>query len=159
MHWYFTRAGIEIENSAGSASIDYLNGSGPTYTFSSTVNLQPDNESLLLNNDRLVVWFSGHDMSGRLLSGYGTEDSPLSPKFDWIAFEPQFENINVTPRQPHLGEEFSLFVRVSNVGVLSGNITVECHDDLGRLLVTNSSHIEGGSWVDFVWEIEAWKPR
>lgn len=157
MHWYFTRAGIEIENSAGSASIDYLNGSGPTYTFSSKVNLQPDNESLLLKNDRLVVWFSGHDMSGRLLSGSGTEQSPLTPKFDWIAFEPQFENINVTPRQPQLGEEFSLFVRVSNIGVLSGNVTVECHDDLGRLLATNSSQIEGGSWVDFVWEIEAWK--
>ncbi len=157
MHWYFTRAGIEIDESAGSASIEYLNGSGPTYTFSSIVNLQPANQSLLLKNDRLVVWFSGLDMSGRMLSGTGTETSPLTPKFEWIAFEPQFEDIIVTPRQPQLGEEFSLFVRVSNIGVLSGNITVECHDDLGRLLATNSSQIEGGSWVDFEWQVEAWK--
>ena len=96
-------------------------------------------------------------MSGRLLSGSGTEASPLSPKFEWIAFEPQFEDISVTPRQPQLGQEFSLFVRVSNIGVLSGNITVECHDDLGRLIASNSSQIEGSSWVDFEWKVEAWK--
>ncbi len=157
MHWYFTRAGIKIENTAGSATIGYLNGSGPTYTFSSIVNLQPLNESLILKNDRMVVWFSGQDMSGRQLSGSGTEMLPLTSMLKWIAFEPQFEDMAVTPRQPQLGEEFTLFVRVSNIGVLSGNITVECHDDLGRLLATNSSQIEGGSWVDFEWQIEAWK--
>ena len=157
MHWYFTRAGMEIENSAGSSSIEYLNGTGPTYTFSSRVNLQPVNESLLLKNDQIIVWFSGNDMSGRLLSGYGTEGLPLTPQFRWIAFEPQFEDFIVTPRQPQIGEEFSLFVRVSNIGVLPGNITVECYDDEGRLLATNSSQIEGGSWVDFEWQIEAWK--
>ena len=157
MHWYFTRAGIKIENSAGEASIEYLSGTTPTYTFSSSVNLQPSNESLLLKNDQLVVWFSGFDMSGRAISGFGTEQLPLTPQFQWIAFEPQFEDIIVTPYRPVLGEQLSIFVRVSNVGILSGNMTVECYDDLGRLLASNSSTIEGGSWVDYEWEVEAWQ--
>lgn len=157
MHWHFTRGGLLVESSQGSAPLEYLNGSNPTYTFSSIVDLRPDNESLLLKNDQLVVWFSGYDLSGRELSGVGTEGSPLTPQFRWIAFEPQFEDIIVTPRQPIIGEEFSLFVRVSNVGILPGNITVECYDDLGRLLASNSSSIEGGSWVDYEWQIEAWK--
>ena len=154
---YFTRSGIEIENSAGEASIEYLSGTTPTYTFSSSVNLQPSNESLLLKNDQLVVWFSGFDMSGRAISGFGTEQQPLTPQFQWIAFEPQFEDIIVTPYRPVLGEQLSIFVRVSNVGILSGNMTVECYDDLGRLLASNSSTIEGGSWVDYEWEVEAWQ--
>jgi hypothetical protein len=157
MHWYFTRAGHEIENSAGEQSVDYLSGTAPTYTFSSRVNLQPSNESLLIKNDQLVVWFSGFDMSGRAVSGFGTEGLPLNPRFQWIAFEPQFEDIIVTPYRPVLGEQLSIFVRVSNVGVLTGNMTVECYDDLGRLLASNSSTIGGGSWVDYEWKVEAWK--
>ena len=157
IHWYFTRAGIEVENSAGAASLDYLSESGPTYTFSSRVNLQPPGESILFKNDQLVVWFSGRDLSGRTISGFGTEGLPLTPQFRWIAFEPQFENIIVTPYRPAVGEQLSIFVRVSNVGVLPGNMTVECYDDLGRLLASNSSMIEGGSWVDFEWDVEAWK--
>ena len=46
---------------------------------------------------------------------------------------------------------------MSNIGVLAGNVTVECYDDEGMLLETNSSFIEGGSWVDYLWEVEAWK--
>jgi len=157
MHWYFTRAGIEVENSAGTASLDYYSGAGPTYTFSSRVNLQPSNASLLVKNDQLVVWFSGSDMSGRTISGFGTEQLPLTPQFRWMAFEPQFEDIIVTPYRPVIGEQLSIFVRVSNVGVISGNMTVECYDDLGRLLASNSSMLVGGSWVDYEWEVEAWK--
>ena len=157
MHWYFTRAGMEVENTGGSASLDYLSGTGPTYTFSARVNIQPSDDSLLVKNDRLVVWFSGSDISGRTISGFGAEGLPLTPQFRWIAFEPQFENIIVTPYRPAVGEQLSVFVRVSNIGVLSGNITVECYDDLGRVLASNSSMIEGGSWVDFEWEVEAWK--
>ena len=156
MHWHFTRAGIEVENSAGSAPLDYLSEAGPTYTFSSRVNLQPTDDSLLVKNDQLVVWFSGQDMSGRTISGVGTEGLPLMPQFRWVAFEPQFENIIVTPYRPAVGEQLSIFVRVSNVGILSGNMTVECYDDLGRVLASNSSMI-GGSWVDYEWEVEAWK--
>ena len=157
MHWYFTRGGIEIENSAGSSTLEYLSGSGPTFTFSSSVNLQPSNKSLLVKNDRLLVWFSGSDLSGRAISGFGTEGLPLTPQFRWMAFEPQFEDIIVTPYRPVVGEQLSIFVRVSNIGVLSGNMTVECYDDVGRLLASNSSMIEGGSWVDYEWEVEAWK--
>ena len=157
MHWHFTRAGIEVENSAGSAPLDFLSEAGPTYTFSSRVNLQPTDDSLLVKNDQLVVWFSGQDMSGRTISGVGTEGLPLMPQFRWVAFEPQFENIIVTPYRPAVGEQLSIFVRVSNVGILSGNMTVECYDDLGRVLASNSSMIEGGSWVDYEWEVEAWK--
>ena len=157
IHWYFTRAGVKIENSGGESSLDYLNGAGPTYTFSSRVNLQPSNASLLVKNDQLVVWFSGKDMSGRAISGFGSEELPLKPQFRWMAFEPQFEDIIATPYRPMIGEQLTIFVRVSNVGVLSGNMTVECHDDMGRLLASNSSMIEGGSWVDYEWEVEAWK--
>ena len=36
-------------------------------------------------------------------------------------------------------------------------MTVECYDDMGRVITQNSSFIESGSWVDFVWDIEAWQ--
>ena len=157
MYWHFTRDGIKVENSAGSANLDYFSETGSAYTFSSRVNLQPSNESLLVRDDQLVVWFNGSDISGRSILGFGTEGSPLTPQFRWMAFEPQFEDIIVTPYRPEVGELLSIFVRVSNVGVLSGNMTVECYDDLGRVLASNSSMIEGGSWVDFEWKVEAWK--
>ena len=157
MHWYFTRAGSQVDGSQGSSSIDYLSQTSMTTTFSSQVNMQPANASLLAKNDQLVVWFSGKDPSGNLLSGFGTENEPITPNFRWIAFEPQFENIVATPYRAKVGEQISIFVRVSNIGVLPGNMTVECYDDEGTLLATNTSWIEGGSWVDHLWEVEAWK--
>ena len=157
MHWYFTRAGSLVDGSQGSSTIDYLSQTSMTTTFSSQVNMQPANTSLLAKNDQLVVWFSGKDQSGNILSGFGTENEPITPYFRWIAFEPQFENIVATPYRAKVGEQISIFVRVSNIGVLPGNVTVECYDDEGTLLATNTSMIEGGSWVDHLWEVEAWK--
>ena len=86
--------------------------------------MQPINSSVLVKNDQFVVWFSGEDLSGRSLDGIGTEGEPFTPQFQWVAFEPQFENILVTPYRPSIGEEVEIFVRVSNVGLLPGNITV-----------------------------------
>tara|TARA_B100000902_G_scaffold393934_1_gene449191 strand:- start:744 stop:1388 length:645 start_codon:yes stop_codon:yes gene_type:complete len=119
--------------------------------------MKPFDDSVLVKNDLISVWFSGEDLSGRSLNGIGTEDEPFSPNFQWVAFEPQFENILVTPYRPSVGEEVEIFVRVSNVGLLGGNMTVECYDNMGRVITQNSSFIESGSWVDFVWDIEAWQ--
>jgi len=157
MHWYFTRAGMLVDGSQGAADVGFLSQTSITATFSSQIDIQPSNASLLMKNDRLVVWFSGKDQSGNVLSGFGTEVEPVTPNFRWIAFEPQFENIVATPYRAKVGEQVSIFVRVSNIGVLPGNVTVECYDDEGILLETNSSFIEGGSWVDYLWEVEAWK--
>ena len=157
MHWHFTRAGYVVEGSSGSAPISYFSRTSSSSTYSSQVNVQPINSSVLVKNDQFVVWFSGEDLSGRSLDGIGTEGEPFTPQFQWVAFEPQFENILVTPYRPSIGEEVEIFVRVSNVGLLPGNITVECYDGTGRVLARNSSLIESGSWVDFVWDIEAWQ--
>ncbi len=157
MHWQFTRAGNVVEGSMGSAPVQFLSRTSSTSTFSSYVNMKPLDESVLVKNDQLSVWFSGEDLSGRSLNGIGTEDEPFTPNFQWVAFEPQFENILVTPYRPSVGEEVEIFVRVSNVGLLGGNMTVECYDDMGRVITQNSSFIESGSWVDFVWDIEAWQ--
>lgn len=157
MNWHFTRAGQIIAQTSGSSNIPFLSQTSTTSTFSSQVHIELPDTSLLEKNDRLIVWFTGKDLSGRLFSGFATAEAPVTPNFRWIAFEPQFENIVATPYSAKVGEEVSIFVRVSNIGILAGNMTVECYDDTGTLLSSNTSYLEGGTWVDHVWQVEAWK--
>lgn len=157
MHWYFDRTGTRVESSQGSTSLQFLSGEGSTFTFSGLANLEPVEANTLDKNDQPVVWFSALDNSGRVLTGIGTADQPLRPQFRWIAFEPTIDNIIATPYRPTVGEELSIFVRVANIGILPGNMTVECYDDQGMVIGSNTSYIEGGAWVDYTWEVEAWQ--
>ena len=157
VHWHFDRAGTIVENSQGSSSLAFLSGEGTTFTFNSLVDFAPAIANTINKNDQPVVWFSAFDNSGRSLTGVGTVNDPLRPQFRWVAFEPTIDNIIVTPYRPTIGEELSIFVRVANIGVLPGNMTVECYDDEGRVIGSNASLIEGGEWVDYTWKVEAWK--
>ena len=111
---------------------------------------------MLEQEDRLEVWFSASDRSGRIITGHGTSESPLTPSFRWVAFEPRFDDIVVTPYSQTVGENISVFVRVANEGLLPGNVTVQLLDSDGRILESNASQLQPGTWVEHRWSVETW---
>jgi len=156
MHWQFRRVGEPLQGSNGSAQIEKSAGEGTTNTYAGQVNIQPSPSVVLERNDRLEVWFSATDRAGRNITGYGTIEAPLSPSFRWVAFEPRFDNLVVTPYRPVVGENISIFVRVANGGLLPGNITVQLQDADGRILEANTTELAPGTWVEYTWSLETW---
>lgn len=156
MHWTFLRLGQPIEGSEGSALVPQSAGTGTTNTYAGTVDMRPSELVTLERTDRLAVWFSATDLAGRDISGFATSENPLSPAFRWVAFEPRFDNIIVTPYRPTVGENISIFVRVANEGLVNGSVTVHLVDADGRILETNASELAPGSWVEHTWSIEPW---
>ena len=156
MHWRFLRIGEALEGASGSAFLAKSAGEGTTNTYSGQVDLRPQATTSLEQEDRLEVWFSASDRSGRIVTGHGTSESPLTPSFRWVAFEPRFDDIVVTPYSPTVGENISVFVRVANEGLLPGNVTVQLQDSEGRILQSNDSQLQPGSWVEHRWSVETW---
>jgi hypothetical protein len=156
MHWTFLRLGQPIEGSEGSAEVPLSAGTGTTNTYSGTVDMRPNGSVALERTDRLSVWFSASDLAGRDVSGFGTSSIPLSPAFRWVAFEPRFDNIVVTPYRPIVGENISIFVRVANEGLVNGSVTVHLVDADGRILESNTSELVPGSWAEHTWSLEPW---
>ena len=156
MHWTFLRLGQPIEGSEGSAEVPLSAGTGTTNTYSGTVDMRPNGSVALERTDRLSVWFSASDLAGRDVSGFGTSSIPLSPAFRWVAFEPRFDNIVVTPCRPIVGENISIFVRVANEGLVNGSVTVHLVAADGRILESNTSELVPGSWAEHTWSLEPW---
>jgi hypothetical protein len=156
MHWRFVRLGVELPGASGVTPLSKSAGNGMTNTYAGEVDLRPTSSDGLDQNDRLEVWFSGSDRAGRNITGFATIEAPMTPSFRWIAFEPRFDDIVVTPYTPVLGENITIFVRIANEGLLSGNITVECRDADGRVLETNSTELAPGTWVEYRWSVETW---
>jgi hypothetical protein len=156
MHWRFLRVGEALDGSSGSVFLPKSAGGGTTNTYSGQVDLRPQATTLLEQEDRLEVWFSASDRSGRIITGHGTSESPLTPSFRWVAFEPRFDDLVVTPYSPIVGENISVFVRVANEGLLPGNVTVQLKDSEGRILESNASQLQPGTWVEHRWSVETW---
>ncbi len=156
MHWQFLRFGEPLEGSNDSAQIGKSAGGGTTNTYAGNVDMQPSSSMILERNDRLEVWFSATDRAGRNVTGYGTSEAPLAPSFRWVAFEPRFDDLIVTPYRPVVGENISIFVRVANEGLLPGNITVQLQDADGRILEANTTELAPGTWVEYTWSLETW---
>ena len=155
-HWHFLRQGVPVPNSQGSAHIDKSAGTGTTNTYAGNVDMSPDATVILERDDRVQVWFSASDLAGRNITGFGTSESPMTPVFRWVAFEPRFDDIKVTPYRAIVGENISIFVRVANEGLLGGNITVHLEDVDGRVLEQNTTRLEPGTWVEYAWSVETW---
>ncbi|MDA8573879.1 hypothetical protein N9K81_04215, partial [Candidatus Poseidoniales archaeon] len=68
MHWRFLRAGEALDGSSGSVFLPKSAGGGTTNTYSGQVDLRPQATTLLEQEDRLEVWFSASDRSGRIIT-------------------------------------------------------------------------------------------
>ena len=81
------------------------------------------------------------------------------PKFRVVAenFEPVLTDISATPFRPTVGENVSIYARIANDGLLSGEMNVILRDDEGRIMANETASLATGQWVNFVWNIEAWK--
>jgi hypothetical protein len=124
--------------------------------YDSAVNFLPTDVELT-RSDVLIVWFEATDRSGRQLAGYGTRDAPLNVGLTWYAFEPVLSDLSATPFRPKVGENVSIYARVANDGLLSGEMNVILRDDEGRIMANETTTLSTGEWVNFVWNIEAWK--
>jgi hypothetical protein len=156
MHSVFYRMGQPVE---GTQRIDFLNISEVmnAYTvYEGTINFQPENV-VLTRSDILVVWFEATDRSGRSLTGLGTASAPLNIGLTWVAFEPVFTDLSATPYRPEVGDNIVVYARVANDGLLPGNMTVLLRDDEGQVLESTTLSLPTGSWVNVVWNVEAWK--
>ena len=124
--------------------------------YGGTVDFLPTDVELT-RSDVLIVWFEATDRSGRELSGYGTKSAPLNVGLTWYAFEPVLTEISATPFRPTVGENISIYARIANEGLLSGEMNVIVRDDEGRIIANETTSLSTGAWVNFVWNIEAWK--
>ena len=111
----------------------------------------------LTRSDVLIVWFNATDRSGRLLTGFGTEPAPLNVGITWFAFEPVLTDLSATPFRPTVGENVSVYARVGNDGLLPGEFQIILRDDEGREMANDTAFLGTGEWVNFVWNVEAWK--
>ena len=75
----------------------------------------------------------------------------------WFAFEPVLTDLSATPFRPVVGENVSVYARVANDGLLAGEFTVVLRDDEGREMNNATAFLNTGEWINFVWNIEAWK--
>ena len=156
MHAVFYRLGQPV---AGTEKVFFLPLDEVVNEFTvynGTVNFLPA-EVELTRSDVLIVWFEASDRSGRELTGYGTRNAPMNVGLTWYAFEPVLTDLSATPFRPKVGENVSIYARIANNGLLAGDMTVILRDDEGRIMANESASLATGDWVNFVWNIEAWK--
>ena len=56
-----------------------------------------------------------------------------------------------------MGENVSVYARVGNDGLLPGEFQIILRDDEGREMANDTAFLGTGEWVNFVWNVEAWK--
>ena len=156
MHTLFYRMGQPVEGSQQVISLP-INATVNEFTvYADEVDFLPEGITLT-RSDVLIVWFNATDRSGRPLTGYGTEAAPLNVGLTWFAFEPVLTDLSATPFRPVVGENVSVYARVANDGLLAGEFTIVLWDDEGREMNNATAFLDTGEWVNFVWNIEAWK--
>ena len=75
----------------------------------------------------------------------------------YYAFEPLLTELSATPFRPTVGENVSVYARIANNGLLPGEFQVVLRDDEGREHANETAYLGIGEWVNFVWNVEAWK--
>ena len=156
MHSVMYRLGQPL---ASTERVDVLGVSGHLndYTlYSGLVDFSPVGTALQ-RGDFLLVWFDTDDRSGRALTGYGSQGSPINVPITWIAFEPTFTDLSATPYRPMVGDNVTVYARVVNQGQIGGSMTVVLTDGEGQFLDSAAHSLNTGEWVNVVWQIEAWK--
>ena len=156
MHSVFYRMGQPLEGTERIDQIPITEVVSEYTVYNATVNFEPTDVTLI-RSDILIVWFEASDRSGRTLTGLGTATAPLNVAMTWVAFEPVFTDLSATPFRPKVGENVSVYARVANNGLLAGEFEVLLRDDEGGVLANETVQLNTSEWVNFVWNIEAWK--
>ena len=156
MHAVFYRLGQPVAGTEKAFFLPLREVVNEFTVYNGTVNFLP-NDVALTRSDVLIVWFEASDRSGRALTGYGTERAPLNVGLTWYAFEPVLTDLSATPFRPTVGENVSIYARIANDGLLPGEMNVLLRDDEGRIMANETRSLASGEWVNFVWNIEAWK--
>jgi len=156
MHFVFYRMGQPVDGTEGTRSLEFAEQLSTYTVYSSKVDFGVEQHQLT-RSDVLVVWFEIIDRSGRELSGIGTQENAFTLPLVWVAFEPTFSDLSAAPYRPEVGDNVSVYARVINEGILSGEATVNLRDDEGTLLASDVVELEADEWINFVWYVEAWK--
>ena len=153
----YYRMGQPLTDEAGTVEVPLSTALQSQFVYEGTLDFSFPQDLEISRSDTLLVWFEGFDRSGRTLVGLGSVSQPLNIGLTWVAFEPTFTDISATPYRPLQGENVTIYVRLANEGLVSGNVVVNLRDDQGELLRSEELSLNSSEWVNLIWEIEAWK--
>jgi hypothetical protein len=156
LHWCYVRGGIVVQASRTSVSMQHEGTADTASSFSAVLDIESQGVEFE-KSDRLSVWFTHSDRAGNLLSGQGTEPSPLDVYIVWMAYEPTPISIVSTPYRPVLGEIISIEFTLENMGFLNGTTDVYLLDADGLLLGNTTFMLEPDERESVVWTVEAWE--
>jgi hypothetical protein len=156
LHWCYVRGGIVVQASRTSVSMQHEGTADTASSFSAVLDIESQGVEFE-KSDRLSVWFTQSDRAGNLLSGQGTEPSPLDVYIVWMAYEPTPISIVSTPYRPVLGEIISIEFTLENMGFLNGTTDVYLLDADGLLLGNTTFMLEPDERESVVWTVEAWE--
>ena len=154
--WYFTNQGNIINGSEGETIIKSTEFTQYNTYFNQSIDISPHNQSLLNKDSKIVIWFEAFDNSGLELTGLGTFDDPILPRFNWVDFEPKLDIISVQSDSQVFGQDVVIMSRIVNVGQLNGTVEVNLKDNDGNVLETKFIEIDPGKWVETNWNFEVW---
>ena len=154
--WYFTNQGSIINGSEGETIINSTEFTQYNTYFNQSIDISPYNQSLLNRDSNIVIWFEAFDNSGLELTGLGTFEDPILPRFNWVDFEPKLDIISVESDSQVFGQDVVIMSRIVNVGQLNGTVEVNLKDNDGNVLETKFIEIDPGKWVETNWNFEVW---
>jgi hypothetical protein len=156
LHWCYVRGGVVVPASRTSIVMQHEGTSDTASSFSAVLDVESQGVEFE-KSDRLSVWFSHSDRAGNLLSGQGTELSPLDVYIVWMAYEPTPISIESTPYRPVLGEVISIEFTLENMGFVNGTTDVFLLDANGLILGNATFMLEPDERQSVVWTVEAWE--
>ena len=156
VNWFFSENGSIIQGTSGNQIINSTGITQFNTYFDGEIDITPSDETLLSRDSEITIWFSATDNSGLELTGFGTFDDPLKPRFNWIDFEPQLDTIRVETKNPTFGQNLEIITRIVNTGQLNGTVQVDLIDLDGLVLETKFITIDAGDWIETSWYFEAW---
>ena len=156
VRWYFTNQGNIINGSEGETIINSTEYTQYNTYFNQSIDISPENHSLLNRDSEIVIWFEAFDNSGLELTGLGTFSNPILPRFNWVDFEPKLDIVSLDSNSQIFGQDVELMTRIVNVGQLNGTVEVNLKDEEGVVLDTKFIDIEPGQWVETNWNFELW---
>ena len=156
VRWYFTNQGNIINGSEGETIINSTEYTQYNTYFNQSIDISPENHSLLNRDSEIVIWFEAFDNSGLELTGLGTFSNPILPRFNWVDFEPKLDIVSLDSSSQIFGQDVEIMTRIVNVGQLNGTVEVNLKDEEGIVLDTKFIDIEPGQWVETNWNFELW---
>ena len=154
--WYFTNEGVIINGTQGETVMISDEFTQYNSYFNQSIDISPHHQSLLSRDSEIVIWFEAFDNSGYALTGLGTLNEPILPRFNWVDFEPKIDIISLETDNPIFGQDVKIMTRIVNLGQLNGTVEVHLKDSTDTILETKFIDIGPGEWVETNWKFEAW---